>query len=81
MNGVLPRPDGYRSRDEFRRWCEARPRGRYERVDCMFTAPRSEKVGGLPAGHSETWIVVNGPIAMDPPGIVVTVEEIYRETA
>ncbi len=29
------------------------------------------------AARIETQMVVNGPIAMDPPGVVVTVEEIY----
>ena len=28
------------TREEFRRWCEAQPRGRFERVDgCMLDPP------------------------------------------
>jgi Uma2 family endonuclease len=33
MNLALPNTDRYYSREEFRRWCDAQPNGRYERVD------------------------------------------------
>jgi Uma2 family endonuclease len=32
------------SRDEYRRWCEAQPRGRYERVDGRIVAMSPERV-------------------------------------
>jgi len=33
MNLASPSADRYYSREEFRRWCDAQPKGRYERVD------------------------------------------------
>ena len=33
MDLASPEPDGYYSREAFRRWCDAQPTGRYERVD------------------------------------------------
>jgi Uma2 family endonuclease len=43
MNVVLPRADRYYSREEFRRWCEAQPKGRYERVDGFIVAMAPER--------------------------------------
>jgi Uma2 family endonuclease len=75
MNLAQPRADRYYSREEFRQWCEAQTKGRYERVDGLIVAmtPDHRRAGdGI-----DTRIIVNGPIAMAPPGIVITVEEIY----
>jgi len=43
MNLVSPRTDGIYSREEFRRWCESRPTGRYERVDGRIVAMAPER--------------------------------------
>ena len=45
MDAAQPRVDRYYFREEFRQWCEAQTKGRYERVDglivanCGVTAP------------------------------------------
>ena len=38
-----PETDRRYSREEFRRWCEAQPRGRYERVDGRIVAMAPER--------------------------------------
>ena len=38
-----PEADRRYSREEFRRWCEAQPRGRYERVDGRIVAMAPER--------------------------------------
>ena len=43
MNGALPKTDGYYSRAAFRRWYEAQPNGRYERVDGRIVAMAPER--------------------------------------
>src|SRR5882757_10924163 len=43
MNLAQPRTDRYYSREEFRRWCEAQTRGRYERVDGWIVAMAPER--------------------------------------
>jgi Uma2 family endonuclease len=43
MNLASPTPDGYYSREEFRRWCDAQPRGRYDRVDGRIVAMAPER--------------------------------------
>jgi Uma2 family endonuclease len=43
MTVASPKPDGYVTRQEFRRWCEAQPRGRYERVDGRIVAMAPER--------------------------------------
>ena len=35
--------DQYYSREQFRRWCDAQPRGRYERVDGRIVAMAAER--------------------------------------
>ena len=42
---TLPSPetDRHYSREEFRRWCEAQPKGRYERVDGRIVAMAAER--------------------------------------
>ena len=107
MNLASPRTDGYYSREAFRRWYDAQPQGRYERVDGRIVAMAPERgahlrVKGaiyraldravtlagvacqtLPTHHRrtdagiDTRIVVNGPIMMATPGIVITVDDIY----
>lgn len=37
------------SRPEFRRWADAQPRGRYERVDCVVVRMAAERVGHVRA--------------------------------
>ncbi len=39
-----PELDRHFSREEYRRWCEAQPRGRYERVDGRIVAMAPERV-------------------------------------
>jgi Uma2 family endonuclease len=43
MNLAQPRTDRHYSREEFRRWCEAQPKGRYERVDGRIVAMAPER--------------------------------------
>ncbi len=43
MSLVLPKTDGYYSREEFRRWCDAQPKGRYERADGRIVAMAPER--------------------------------------
>ena len=43
MNHLSPEMDRRYSRDEFRRWCEAQPNGRYERVDGCIVAMAPER--------------------------------------
>jgi Uma2 family endonuclease len=43
MNIVSPRTNDYYSRDAFRRWCDAQPSGRYERVDGRIVAMAPER--------------------------------------
>ncbi len=43
MNISLPGTDHIYSREEFRRWCEAQPKGRYERVDGRIVAMAAER--------------------------------------
>lgn len=43
MTLVLPAADRRYSREEFRAWCEAQPRGRYERVDGRIVAMAPER--------------------------------------
>ncbi len=43
MTSLSPTTDRRSSREEFRRWCEAQPRGRYERVDGRIVAMPPER--------------------------------------
>jgi Uma2 family endonuclease len=43
MDLAQPRADRYYSREEFRRWCEAQTKGRYERVDGRIVAMAPER--------------------------------------
>ncbi len=43
MDVAQPRADRYYSREEYRRWCEAQPKGRYERVDGAIVAMAPER--------------------------------------
>ena len=43
MNVAQPTTDRYYSREEFRRWCEAQTKGRYERVDGRIVAMAPER--------------------------------------
>ena len=43
MTSLLPGIDRPYSREEFRRWCEAQPTGRYERVDGRIVAMAPER--------------------------------------
>ena len=43
MDLAQPRTDRYYSREEFRRWCEAQTKGRYERVDGRIVAMAPER--------------------------------------
>ena len=43
MTVVSPETDRRYSREEFRRWCDAQPRGRYERVDGRIFAMAAER--------------------------------------
>jgi Uma2 family endonuclease len=43
MNHALPETDRRYSREEYRRWCEAQPRGRFERVDGRIVAMAPER--------------------------------------
>src|SRR3984957_7117909 len=47
MNLAQPRTDRHYSREESRRWCEAQPKGRYERVDGRIVAMAPERVEHL----------------------------------
>ena len=44
-----PELDRYYSREEYRQWCEAQPRGRYERVDGRIVAMAAERVAHVRA--------------------------------
>jgi len=43
MDAAPTRADRYYSREAFRRWCEAQPKGRYERVDGFVVAMAPER--------------------------------------
>jgi Uma2 family endonuclease len=43
MHRTAPATDTYYSREAFRRWCEAQPNGRYERVDGRIVAMAPER--------------------------------------
>ncbi|HEY0421743.1 MAG TPA: Uma2 family endonuclease [Rhodopila sp.] len=43
MSLVAPQTDGYYSREEFRRWYDAQPNGRFERVDGRIVAMAPER--------------------------------------
>ncbi len=43
MNFSSPETSRIYSREEFRRWCEAQPKGRYERVDGRIVAMAAER--------------------------------------
>ena len=43
MGVSLPEADRWYSRAEYRRWCAAQPRGRYERVDGRIVAMAPER--------------------------------------
>ena len=43
MDFAQPRADRYYSREEFRQWCEAQTKGRYERVDGFIVAMAPER--------------------------------------
>jgi Uma2 family endonuclease len=43
MELARPETDRYHSREEFRRWCEAQKKGRYERVDGVIVAMAPER--------------------------------------
>jgi Uma2 family endonuclease len=43
MNCALPKMDSYYSREAFRHWCDAQPKGRYERVDGRIVAMAPER--------------------------------------
>ena len=49
MAFLSPETDRRYSREEFRRWCEAQPRGRYERVDGRIVAMAPERGAHLRA--------------------------------
>jgi Uma2 family endonuclease len=60
MNIAAPETDRRYSREEFRRWCEAQPRGRFERVDgrIVATAPASAmRTCGSRERSTRRWIV------------------------
>ena len=44
MKRLSPEMDQTYSREEYRRWCEAQPTGRYERVDGQIVAMAPERV-------------------------------------
>jgi len=44
MNVARAELDRLYSREEYRRWCEAQPTGRYERVDGRIVAMTPERV-------------------------------------
>lgn len=52
MNLALPDADRFYSREEFRRWCEGQPKGRYERVDGRIVAMAPERGAHLRAKGS-----------------------------
>lgn len=52
MNLALPDADRFYSREEFRRWCEGQPKGRYERVDGRIVAIAPERGAHLRAKGS-----------------------------
>ena len=45
MNRALPETDRRYTREEYRRWCEMQPRGRFERVDGEIVAMSPERIG------------------------------------
>ena len=49
MTLLSPEADRRYSREEFRRWCETQPRGRYERVDGRIVAMAPERGAHLRA--------------------------------
>jgi Uma2 family endonuclease len=58
MTIASPKPDGYVSRQNFRRWCEAQPKGRYERVDgrIVAMAPSAARICGSREPSTGRWI-------------------------
>ena len=48
-HALKPEPDLIMSREDYRRWAEAQPRGRFERIDGVVVAMAPER-----AGHVDT---------------------------
>ena len=57
MDLAQPRTDRYYSREEFRRWCEAQTKGRYERVDgwIVTMAPERARTCGSREQSTRRW--------------------------
>lgn len=80
-----PRPLG---RAEYRRWAEAQPRGRWERVDGEVIAMNAERAGHvrlkfrawqlLDRSVLTSRIVASGLIVLDPPGMSLSVEALFE---
>ena len=49
MNRASPEMDRYYSREAFRRWCDAQPKGRHERVNGRIAAMAPERGAHLRA--------------------------------
>ena len=108
MSTALSEPDRYFTRDEYRRWCEEQPRGRYERVDGRVVAMAPARIGHVRT-KAAVWLALRRAVAaadvlcealpdgitvevgendyepdalvsivLDPPGITITVDEIYE---
>ena len=45
MSTAISEPDRYFTRDDYRRWCEEQPSGRYERLDGRVLAMAPERAG------------------------------------
>ena len=67
MNFAVPDTDRFYSREEFRRWCEGQPRGRYERVDGRIIAMAPERGAHLRAKGSIYRALVRAVVAAGVP--------------
>ena len=77
MNVASPTTDRYYSREEFRRWCDAQPNGRCERVDGRIVAMAPERgahlrvKGAIYKALDRAMIAAGGPCQALPDGATV----------
>lgn len=62
MSVALTDPGRFYSREEYRRWCDAQPTGRYERVDGRIVAMTSERVAHVRVKNA-VWLALRRAVA------------------
>jgi Uma2 family endonuclease len=78
---IGPGPDGPMSREQYRRWAEAQPRGRFERIDGLVVAMAPERRSHAKR-KARVWLALTQAVEaaglaceVYPDGVTVAVEE------